>query len=88
MIDKIREYYGKDFKNGEYSNGNPCLYKLVFFDVVNGDDFAVFEHCGRVCVGHLVNFDFEKMACHWAWGHYDFKDVETAKNFITHFFDK
>ena len=73
------------FKNGEYSNGTPCLYTLVFITEKNGDDFAIYKHLDSYCVGHNNYFDFENNSCQWAWGHYDFNSIELAKKFIENF---
>lgn len=79
--------YGNFFQNGTYSNGEKILYKLIYFDIVNGDDFAIFQRGeNNYCVGHLVNFDFDNFTVSWAWGHYDFTTIESAKNFIKNFF--
>lgn len=79
--------YGNFFQNGTYSKGEKILYKLVYFDIVNGDDFAIFQRGeNNYCVGHLCDFDFDNFTVSWAWGHYDFTTIESAKNFIKNFF--
>ena len=82
--------YGNFFQNGTYSNGNPVLYKLVHFEINDGDDFAIFQQLNSdtFCVGHLINFDFDSFKVSWSWGHYDFKTIESAKKFIKNFFNK
>lgn len=79
--------YGNFFQNGTYANGKPILYKLVYFTIVRGDDFAIFqqENGNTYIIGHLVDFDFNNFTVSWAWGHYDFETVTGAKKFIKNF---
>ena len=80
--------YGNFFQNGTYANGEKILYKLVFFTIKNGDDFAIFERGeNNYCIGHLCDFDFDNALVSWAWGHYDFTSIENAKKFIKNFFN-
>lgn len=80
--------YGNFFQNGKFSNGEPILYKLIYYIAKDGDDFAIVKQEGSesYTVAHNCDIDGDNFTISWCWGHYDFRSVGSAKKYINAFY--
>ena len=80
--------YGNFFKNGEFSNGEPILYKLIYWEAKDGDDWAILkqENSETYTLAHNCDIDGDNFTISWCWGHYNFNSIGSAKRFINNFY--